>query len=54
MNAQITIKGLDEAEKAAKEVLEHIEAIRQLQRGSAWNGISVQLELTEEKAASGN
>ena len=54
MNVKLVINGLDEVEKAAKEILEHVEAIRKIQMGGAWHGISVEANLVNEEAASGN
>lgn len=53
MLAKVKIKGLDKAETAAKEILEHVEAIRKIQQGAAWSGLTVEIELNTE-AASGN
>ena len=53
MLAKVKIKGLDKAEAAANEILEHIDAIKKLQQDASWPGISVEIELSAE-AASGN
>ncbi len=45
MFAKLNIEGLDGAEKAAKEVLEHVEAIRQALRGVNWAHIIVTTDL---------
>ncbi len=54
MFAQVTITGLDEAEETAREILKHVEAVRELQRSSTWGALTVKVELSKEKAASGN
>lgn len=55
MHAQIILTGVFETEKAAREILEHIEAIKEIQRGTSWNGASVQVVLGDkEEAVSGN
>ena len=53
MNAKIIISNLGASEKAAREILEHVEAIKKLQRDAAWNAAKVEIVLKEE-AASGN
>ena len=53
MLANVKIKGLDKAEATAKEILEHIDAIKKLQQFASWPGISVEIELNTE-TASGN
>ena len=53
MFATINISGLSATEKAAQEILEHIEAIRRIQSEAAFKGIRVEVDLKEE-AASGN
>ena len=56
MFATVNIKGLDEAEQAAKEILEHVAAIRKLTGyGSLMRGIEITVDLKPEKEAdSGN
>lgn len=56
MLTTIEIVGLSKAEKAAQEILEHIEAIRKIQRDVAWKSVdfSVKLVGEDEEAASGN
>lgn len=55
MTAQISITGLSEAEKAANEILKHIEAIKEIQRSMSWTGTSIKIMLdNKEEAASGN
>lgn len=55
MLAKIIIKNLDEAEAAAKKILEHVEAIRELQRSMSWTSVAVQVELnSKNEAVSGN
>lgn len=53
MFANIKIKGLDKAEADAKEILEHVEAIKKLQQAASWPGLAVEIKLSTE-AASGN
>lgn len=53
MFANIKIKGLDKAEAEAREILEHVEAIKKLQQGASWSGLAVEIELSTE-TASGN
>ncbi len=53
--ATIKISGVGEAEQAAKEILAHIDAIRDIQARSRMHGISVELDLDEsEETASCN
>lgn len=55
MYAQIILTGVSETEKAAREILEHIEAIKEIQRRASWSGTSVQVVLeNKEEAVSGN
>ncbi len=55
MNATIVISGINEAEKAAKEILAHVEAIRAIQRNVSYIGADIQVVLdSKEEAASGN
>lgn len=51
MIANVKIKNLNKVEANAKAILEHIEAIKLLQKESSWNAISVDVELTEEAAS---
>ena len=53
MNARIVIKNLDKAESNAKAILEHVDAIKRLQKDTVWSAVSVDFELNEE-AVSGN
>ena len=48
---EFTVSNLDAAEQAAKELLEHIEAIKKIQRDLAWDGVDadVTVRFTEEK-----
>ena len=50
--ANITVSGLAEAEKTAKEILEHIEAIKELSRKTMPYSIVIKTDLQEEEAAS--
>jgi hypothetical protein len=55
MRANLKISGLSEAERVAREILEHVEAIKRLQRDASYDAVSVEVELLEnEKTASGN
>lgn len=51
MFAKIVINGLTKAEANAREILEHIEAIKRLQQGATWAGIEVHTEIGEEPPA---
>lgn len=51
MNAVIEITGLEKAEQDARAILEHVEAIKNIQRGAAWTSISVKTDLKEEAAS---
>lgn len=53
MLATLKISGLGKAEECAKKILEHIEAIRDLQREARMQGIDIVVEV-EERADSGN
>lgn len=53
MYAKIKIDGLSEAEKAAREILEHIDAIKQAELRLGISSISIEVDLKED-AASGN
>lgn len=52
--AKIKIDGLSEAEQNAKEILAHVEAIRNLQATARMLGIGVEIETEGEETASGN
>lgn len=55
MTGRIIITGISEAEKAAKEILEHIQAIKDIKRRMVWFGSDIQIVLdSKEEAASGN
>lgn len=54
MYAELELTGIDETEACAKEILEHIEAIKCLQRSSKWGAISVKITTKKDGAASGN
>jgi len=55
MTGKIIITGISDAEKAAKEILEHIQAIKDIQRRMVWFGSDIQIVLdSKEEAASGN
>ena len=55
MTGRIIITGISDAEKAAKEILEHIQAIKDIQRRMVWFGSDIQIMLdSKEEAASGN
>lgn len=54
MNARIVIQNLDKAEANAQAILEHINAIKQLQKDAGWDAaVSIDVVLHDE-AASGN
>lgn len=53
MFAKIKIEGLSEAEKAAREILEHIDAIKRAEMRLGLSSVSVEVAL-KENAASGN
>ena len=53
MLVNMTITGLDEQERAAREVLEHIKAIREITMSAYWAKIQVSTDLKDE-TASGN
>lgn len=54
MYAKLRISGLSEAERAAQEILKHVEAIKEIQRNSSYNGAEIEIELKELSPASGN
>ena len=54
MYVDVTISGLDKAERAAKEILEHVEAIKRIQKDAAWGGLRVTMQVAEKETASGN
>lgn len=55
MYAKIILTGISETENAAREILEHIEAIKEIQRSASWNNASVQVVLGDKgETASGN
>lgn len=49
MTGRIIITGISEAEKAAKEILEHIQAIKDIQRRMVWFGSDIQIVWTARK-----
>lgn len=54
MRAKIVVSGIDTAEKAANEILEHIEAIKRLQQDAAWKSADVEIHLINEEHISDN
>lgn len=54
MRAKIIITGVDVAEKAANEILEHIEAIKRLQHEAAWKSADVEVQIINEESTSNN
>lgn len=48
MHAKIIVTGITAAEKTAKEILEHVEAIRNLQKNATWPGVNVEVEIKTE------
>ena len=55
MKAKIKITGLSEAEKTAREIIEHVEEIKRLMAGSSWNSVIVDVDLdNSDETASGN
>lgn len=54
MLVKIKVSGLSEAEKTAREILDHIDAIRKLQMSAGYRGVDLEVEIEKEKAASGN
>lgn len=53
MTMTVHVNGLSEQEKNAKEILDHIEAIKRIVRDTSWVNIQVVTDL-EGEAASGN
>ena len=53
MLVDMNITGLDKQEQAAREVLKHIEAIKEILRSASWTHIQVSTDLKDE-TASGN
>ena len=53
MLVNVNITGLGKQEQAAREVLEHIEAIKEILRSATWANIQVSRDLKNEPA-SGN
>ncbi len=51
MIVEMNISGVSEAEKAAKEILEHIEAIKELQKTAAYKGIRITIDMKDETAS---
>ena len=51
MFAKIKIEGLSEAEKAAREILEHIDAIKKAEMRLGISSVSVEVELKENTAS---
>ena len=51
MFAKVEITGLDKAEANARAILEHVEAIKQLQRETTWEGIEVHTTIGTEPSA---
>ena len=55
MKAKIKITGLSEAEKTAREIIEHVEEIKRLMSGASWNSVIVDVDLdNNDETASGN
>lgn len=53
MLVNMTITGLEKQEQAAREVLEHIKAIKEIMKSASWTNIQVSTDLKDE-TASGN
>ena len=53
MIVEMNIKGLSEAEAVAKKILEHVDAIKELQKKAAYNGVRITIDIKDE-TASGN
>ena len=53
MLVKMNITGLDKQEQAAKKVLEHIEAIKEILSSASWTNLQVSTDLKDE-TASGN
>lgn len=51
MFAKIEITGLDGAETGARAILEHVEAIKRLQRETTWQNIEVHATIGTEPSA---
>ena len=51
MLVKIKVSGLSEAEKTAREILDHVDAIRNLQMSAGYRGVDLEVEI-EEGAAS--
>ena len=49
MNVKIKIENLKRVEENAREILKHIEAIRELQRCASYQGVQIEVELGESE-----
>ena len=54
MLVKVKVSGLSEAEKAAREILDHVDAIRKLQMSAGYRGVDLEVEIEERRAVSGN
>ena len=53
MIVEMNISGVSEAEDVAKKILEHVNAIKELQKNAAYRGLKIIIDMKEE-TASGN
>lgn len=54
MLVKIKVSGMSEAEKTAREILDHVDAIRNLQMSAGYRGVDLEVEIEERGAVSGN
>ena len=51
MIIEMNIRGVSDAEKTAKEILEHVEAIKELQKTAAYKGIRITIDMKDKTAS---
>lgn len=54
MQVELNIENLDCAEDTAKQILQHIEAIKKLVKEQSWYAPDVTVQIVSKEAASGN
>lgn len=54
MQVELDIENLDQAENIARQILQHIEAIKKLVKEQSWYAPDVTVRIVSKEAASGN
>ena len=49
MQVRLNVNGIERAEKTAREILEHVEAIKKLYQDAGWRSVEVVAEVVPEE-----